>query len=204
MQTYLTAARMWLEAELHPTAPWALLTVGIWLAVYIVRRFWPWAWESMAAWGPDKHRASQVFQALPAVLVGVIWTTYATGGNLAEAWKGAVAGAVAPLVHHFLKWVPGAYVGGSWPAATKSKRKRPPPAKPPGPPAFVCLLLTLTFCGCGAAYQPACTPEDEAAIDRWYIQAVADCGTSAACKARVDLEYEQRNDAFVRCAKGAS
>jgi hypothetical protein len=115
MQSALTAARTWLETELHPIAPWALLTLAIWLGVYLTRKYAPAAWAKLASWGPSSGTASHVAQALPALLAGTLAAAAQSGADPAQLWKGALAGALAPLAHHALKALPGPYQGAAKP-----------------------------------------------------------------------------------------
>lgn len=103
--TLLHAAQASLET-VHPAAPWAVLTTAVWLAVYVVRRYLPDVWTRLETLGPANAPASTVFQALPSVLAGALAGVALTGGDYREAWKGAAAGALAPLVHHVLKALP--------------------------------------------------------------------------------------------------
>lgn len=105
---YLAAAQKFLES-FHPALPWALLTAAVWFAVYAVRRWLPDAWRVLERIGPPTRPASAVFQALPAVLAGAMASVFLTGGDYHQAWKGAAAGLLAPLVHHVLKALPGPY-----------------------------------------------------------------------------------------------
>lgn len=106
----LHAAQASLET-VHPAAPWAFLTLAVWLSVYVVRRYLPDAWAALEKFGPVQAPASTVFQALPSVMAGALAGVALTGGDYREAWKGAAAGALAPLVHHVLKALPVPYRG---------------------------------------------------------------------------------------------
>lgn len=126
MPAWAAAAIAWLETNVGAWAPWALLTVAIWLAVYLVRKFAPNAWEWFASLGPGGELASKTFQGLPATLAGALVGAVTTG-DYRGAFVGALAGALAPLKHHALKALPIAYLGGSYPAASRA----PQPEKKP-------------------------------------------------------------------------
>ncbi len=110
---YLQMARAWLEG-IHPALPWALLTAGIWLFQYGVRREFPALWETIANFGPladyklqpAVRLARKVWQALPSILLGAILSAAATGSDVGAIWLGALAGAIAPLKHELLKALP--------------------------------------------------------------------------------------------------
>lgn len=110
--TLLRSAQTFLES-IHPVVPWGLLTGCVWFLVYAVRRWTPAAWTAMESFGPASAPASGVFQALPGVLAGSLAGVFLTGGDYHQAWKGAAAGALAPLVHHVLKALPVPYRGGA-------------------------------------------------------------------------------------------
>lgn len=120
MTAYLVFARTWLEANVHPMAPWAALAFGIWLGAYLVRKYAPNLWERAAMWGPNDARLTKVWQALPSVIVGAAFAAWSApdGQAIGDAVKGAVVATGAPLWHHLLKASPLAYRGGSPPAVT--------------------------------------------------------------------------------------
>lgn len=97
----------------HPAFPWALLTFAVWGAVYGTRRWAPTAWAFLEGYGPKGNPAANVFQALPSVMAGALAGVFLTGGDYHQAWKGAAAGALAPLVHHALKALPVPYRGAA-------------------------------------------------------------------------------------------
>jgi hypothetical protein len=105
----LTPMRIYLEA-IHPAAPWALLTLVIWLAVYASRKWFPAAWLWLDALTPD-GLIGHALQGLPAVLGGALASAFASGGDYALLWLGALSGALAPIVHHLAKVAPGPYQG---------------------------------------------------------------------------------------------
>lgn len=111
LSDHLKAAQLWLESNLHPAAPWALLTVGLWLSVFCVRKYLPEVWIKLERIGPQSAPASVVFQSLPTILAGALAGVYLSGGAFGDAWKGALSGAVAPLLHHLLKASPLPYQG---------------------------------------------------------------------------------------------
>lgn len=157
MQALITAGRLWLESNIHPVAPGAVLALIVWAALWLVRKYAPNAWESVAKLGPTDRRASVVFQALPAVLMQGAIAAYVAGGDVWEATKLAAWAFLAPLWHHLLKALPIVpYVGGSFPAASTAIPQPPKPPSPPGPPAFLCfvVVLHLSLVGCSVFSSP--------------------------------------------------
>lgn len=129
MPNLLAIARDHLAA-LHPSAPWATLTLAIWLAVWAVRRYLPAAWALLERSTVAGSAASKLVQGLPSVLAGALVGVGASG-DYEGAWKGALAGALAPLVHHFLRASPLPYGGDQKP--------------PPGPLVTFLAAFGLTF-----------------------------------------------------------
>lgn len=116
------ALRLYLES-IHPALPAAILVAVIWLAQYLVRRFAPLAWETMAnlpfnGARPAATLLRKVWQALPSIATGAFLTSLTGDGSITDAVFGAVAGALAPVLHELLKAAPVPYVGGSPPAAS--------------------------------------------------------------------------------------
>lgn len=155
----LLAARDYL-AGLHPLAPWLALLEAIFLPQYLVRKYRPkwWEWAATFGWrvAPETTfvaMALKVWQGLPSVLAGALFTAYMSGGDPRAAFYGALVGAAAPLRHELLKRLPNSvvpYVGGSYPAASTAPRT-PPPAVPPFLVFLVALGLTVAagMQGCG-------------------------------------------------------
>lgn len=134
----LAALLAWLGA-FHPALPWALLTAVIFGAVYSTRNFLPSLWVWFDKISPD-GLVGNVFQALPSVLAGALATAFTVGEDYDRAWLGALSGALAPVVHHLLKIIPGPYNG----AARKIAEK-----------AGLVTLVLLTAIGCSAAERQA-------------------------------------------------
>lgn len=137
---YLTA--------LHPLLPWSLLTLAIWLSVYLLRRYVPLLWELPAALSlreiafaklPDLKPALSalwtVWQGLPSILLGALVGAWQLGSDPGAAWKGAAAGALAPALHHLLKALP--FIPYRGELGAKSKL-------PPASGSFVLALLLVT------------------------------------------------------------
>src|SRR5689334_4781591 len=141
-------ARIWLETNVHPAAPWALLTIGIFLAVYATRKLAPALWVWFDKITPD-GMISHVVQGLPSVLGGALLTVLLTGGDFAESWKGALAGALAPVIHLIMKAAPVPYQGAVAAVAKKI-----------GISALLILVLFLPGC---AALQAAVEVADDVA-----------------------------------------
>jgi hypothetical protein len=112
-------------AGVHPLLPWSILTLAIWLGAYAVRKFAPALWrvpallslrDQLLAAYPQAatlwELAWGVWQALPSVGAGALLGAWQLGTEPGAAWKGAIAGAIAPLWHHAAKalpWLP--YLG---------------------------------------------------------------------------------------------
>lgn len=118
MVPFFVSARLALEG-IHPAAPWALLTLAIFGAVYASRKFLPGVWAWLDTVSPD-GMAAHVVQGLPSLLGGALLSVGLTGGDYREAWKGALAGALAPVVHLLMKAAPIPYQGAVRAAATKA------------------------------------------------------------------------------------
>lgn len=112
LKALLHSAQVSLES-IHPATPWAVLTIAVWAAVYGTRRWAPTVWARLEGFGPQGNPAANVFQALPSVMAGALAGVFLTGGDYHQAWKGAAAGALAPLVHHVLKALPVPYQGAN-------------------------------------------------------------------------------------------
>jgi hypothetical protein len=143
--------------------PWLGLTVAIWFTTYLIRKYAPQAWrfsamlairewlildvipaESLKRFYPVVEFVWGTWQALPAVLAGAITEALQTGQPVAAAWKGALAGAFAPLLHHVLKALPVPYQG-----AVGATRKTPPPSA--GPVAALALFALSMLTDCSGA-----------------------------------------------------
>ncbi len=93
-------------ATIHPLAPWAAISLGLWLAVYAVRRWFPAIWLTLEQAVPPElgKPASNVLMALPIVAFGAAFAALTTNEEaVAMAFWGAVSASVAPIVHHLLK-----------------------------------------------------------------------------------------------------
>lgn len=133
-------------ASIHPLAPWLVLLELIFLPQYLVRKYRPTWWEWAATFGwrvaPETTvvaLALKVWQGLPSVLAGALFTAYMSNGDPRAAFYGALLGAAAPLRHELMKRIPNnllPYVGGSYPAASTAPRGPTPPV----PPALIFLL----------------------------------------------------------------
>src|SRR5262245_21439642 len=97
--TYLSA--------LNPDLPWALLALGVFVLVYMVRKAAPAVWLWFEAKSPAlKHlddptpvlvAVHKAFQALPSVLLGALLPAVISGGDLRQAAAGAVMGLLPPV-----------------------------------------------------------------------------------------------------------
>lgn len=127
LRASIHALRLYLESW-HPAAPAILLIGAIWLAQYLVRRFVPNIWERIANW-PAASLFRKVWQALPSIAMGALLTSISGDGSITDAVFGAVAGALAPVLHEMLKAAPIPYRGGKPPAADPVALPEPEPAE---------------------------------------------------------------------------
>lgn len=134
---FLTAARLWLETNIHPSAPWVILTLAIFLGVYATRKWIPALWTWFDSITPD-GALGKAIQSLPMIAAGAIFTAFSVHGNYAILWWGAVAGAAAPALHQILKVLPFIPYQG---AVAKS-----------APPVIttIALLMALGIVGCSS------------------------------------------------------
>jgi hypothetical protein len=143
---------------LHPLLPWGLLTLAIWLSAYVFRKLVPKLWELPAALAlresafqrfPDLRPALSflwsVWQGLPSVLLGALVGAWQLGSDPGAAWKGAIAGALAPALHHVLKALPFIPYRGELGGTSRV---------PPLPPGFV-LVLALGLLQSCSNWKPA-------------------------------------------------
>lgn len=117
----LRAAKAWLDGihqGLFPT----LIVVKLWSGQWLVRKFAPGFWESIANILPLGRGMSaldtgmrKAWQAIPSLVGGALVMGMATG-SVMEAVVGALIGALAPVTHETLKALPVPYRG-----ATKMK-----------------------------------------------------------------------------------
>jgi hypothetical protein len=121
--------------------PAAILVACIWLTNYLVRRFLPTIWETIAniPFGGGIHRpavelARKAWQALPSVATGALLAAISTG-NATDAVVGAILGLIAPVWHEALKALPVPYRGGKPPATTPPLVVEDPPIPLPPNPA---------------------------------------------------------------------
>lgn len=100
-------------AAVHPSAPWATITLMLFLVQWLVRSRRPALWEACFGWLPADFddRIAHAIQALPSVVIGAALPALASGGDVHAAVIGAICGALAPVMHHTLKALPGPYRG---------------------------------------------------------------------------------------------
>lgn len=110
MQEHLKAAQLALES-IHPAAPWVLLTLAIFAAVYAVRKWLPGAWAALdrVTLRGDHRTLSALLQSLGVTGASAIAAVFLSGGDFGAAWRGAMAGALAPVLHWVLRLAPGPY-----------------------------------------------------------------------------------------------
>ncbi|HSC87431.1 MAG TPA: hypothetical protein VLC09_09190 [Polyangiaceae bacterium] len=156
--------------NIHPLLPWGLLTLSTWLLVYSVRRWLPSLWLPLTLWPNPEGPASVVVQGLPSVIFAAAFAGVTTGEPI-NTVLGAVAGALAPLWHHALRWLPGPYQGALHAAATQAAKRVAAWEK--AKKAGGASLLVLLVLGCSPKLPP-----DEPAYQ--------------ACQARVASDWRQR------------
>lgn len=195
------AALDWLSLQ-HPALPWVVMTAVIWLTALVARKIMPTKWEALARWPfgdadlkPAGMLAFKIWQGVPSVLAGAILAAATMRLDYGLLWKGALAGACAPILHELLKALPFVpYRGG-------------PGDGPPGASGgggvgvLACLVLSLLTGGCGPAPAP-CSNADltrgelaqlqlECAVKR--AEACPDAGVEDPCP-EVDVECDKRID----------
>lgn len=107
-------AAAWLSENVDPTVPRALFVVAVLVAVWLLRKTFPRAWEAFARVvrvpvidpAPLLLLASKTWQALPGALIGGVTLALSTGGDVQATVKGIVFGALAALAHEVMKAVP--------------------------------------------------------------------------------------------------
>lgn len=87
-----------LLAALDPALPWIIITALSFLSILATRKWMPKLWLAFDKITPD-GALGHVLQGMPAVMLGAIYTTFLSGGDFGEAWKGACWGALAPVLH---------------------------------------------------------------------------------------------------------
>lgn len=198
-------------ASIHPLAPWLVLLELIFLPQYLVRKYRPTWWEWAATFGwrvaPETTivaLALKVWQGLPSVLAGALFTAYVSNGDPRAAFYGALLGAAAPLRHELMKRIPNSvlpYVGGSYPAASTAPRTPPPPVLPLTLITFlVAIGLALAPSACGGAPEVVRAPSsaacDASSCDRSDAGDAGDAGapTGVRVVGSVPAELEREAD----------
>ncbi len=160
-------------------APWLGLTLALFVAQYLLRRFAPnfWEWCANIPFGDPVDRTAAVtyarraWQALPSVVGGAVLVALFTHANVHLAAWGALAGLGAPLLHHLAKWLPWLpYMG-----ATNTGK------------LDVSALIVLLLCGCA----PAHTAAEEADEDK--------CIARVAAAAQVEIAKRCDTAHFAEC-----
>jgi hypothetical protein len=106
--TVFIQIRLYLE-HIDPSVPWLVLIAAAFVGTYLLRKFAPTLWVTIAAWGPPDSTLAHVTQALPGTVASAVVAALGTGLNPWAAALGAACGLIAPLVHHlakFLKFIP--------------------------------------------------------------------------------------------------
>lgn len=94
-------------------ARWSALVFGIFLLVYLVRKFLPQLWLRFELHSPFVVADPQpvlallhkTYQALPSVVLGAVIPAVLSGGDWKAAGIGAALGLVPPLQHELAKWI---------------------------------------------------------------------------------------------------
>jgi hypothetical protein len=129
---HLKAAAAWLAA-IHPSLPWVLLTVALWLVQYGTRKtkagaiVWEWAANLPFSTDitPRLHVLRKLWQSLPSTLAGALIGAVGIGGDYAGAALGALAGFGAAVKHEVWKGIKAVpYVGATAPLPVKAKPPR--------------------------------------------------------------------------------
>jgi hypothetical protein len=166
-------------SSLHPLLPPGLLVLLVWLPQYLVRRYKPLWWQQFAELGPSGATVGKVWQALPSVVAGAAVTAFSTGtGNPTDMACGALVGALAPLWHHLLKWLPGPYQGGSEPAATPASKR-----------AGISALILFLFVGCAATERVVCSPEALILLEQSFLSESLGVIKSGACDGYAQIDH---------------
>jgi hypothetical protein len=121
---------MTMLATMNPRMFYLLVAGGVFLLIYMCRRFAPGLWDTVTL-----HRPK--LQALPALLLSALFTAMPAFGKgmwdvITEVVIGVAVGGGTIAGHHILKAMPDKivpYHGG------KAHGDREPPDAPPGPPA---------------------------------------------------------------------
>jgi hypothetical protein len=92
---------------IHPLLPQLLVMLTTWGTMYGVRRWLPGIWSRCVAWGPTGKALSHAWQALPSAVAGAVAGAAIGGGDVVQAAHGALAGLLAPALHHAAKAAPG-------------------------------------------------------------------------------------------------
>jgi hypothetical protein len=135
MSEFFHSIRLWLEANGGVAAPWVVLTILVFAGVNGIKRFAPGLWTWFDKITPTGGLLEHVVMGLPSVALGAISTWLLTGGELSEIWKGAMAAALAPVLHLWAK---------NYQGAPAEKKTTPPSA------GTVALVLTVFLTACTA------------------------------------------------------
>ena len=171
-----------------PLLPLAVLTVAIWLAVYSVRRWAPRVWRALERCVPagTSTPVANLLMALPSVAFGAALAASMSGEvSPVVAFYGAIAGTMAPVLHHLLKALPWVPYGG--PVRDALWRKVQERLKMLG--AGIVLLLA----GCAPARPPernACYAKAAADAAAAYLEQCAHYKTTRDCPAADEIEAD--------------
>ncbi len=153
MTHYLATVRDAL-ASAHPSLPWIVLALAIFLVQYGVRRWCPSLWLWAFRWIPEDLPAvfRNAIQSAPSLFMGLALPSLASGGDLRHAFWGTLAGTAAPVAHHLLKAVPFLRYRGQL-----GKYIIKPPTIPPVLPLLLLVGALLTV-----PHVTACSPQQPA------------------------------------------
>lgn len=99
--------------DVSPFLPVVVLSAIIMGAVYAVRRWAPNVWIRLEAIIPEgtDDTVAHVLLGLPSVIAGAAFGAVSSGADPTRSVLGAIAGALAPVFHHFLRALPIEYQG---------------------------------------------------------------------------------------------
>jgi hypothetical protein len=210
----------WLTANIHPAMTWGLLTLAVFVVVWATRKWTPGVWVWLDKFSPDGSLA-HVVQGLPSVGLGALASVFMFGGDFGEAWKGAIAGALAPFLHLFMKKYNGHVKGygesaGGGPPPTVSPKEKA--AAVGGIIAALVFVLVavgsfLAAAGCSTpstdpgACAPGAADAERARVGTEYLKRLetecAGYGAPSKCPAYegIRADYLQKRAAYTECQR---
>lgn len=182
----IKVAAAWLSENIDPTVPRALFVVAVLIAVLLLRKAFPRAWEAFARVvhvpafdaAPVIVVVNKAWQALPGTLLGGVTLGLGTG-DVKTGIKGAAFGALAALAHEVLKAVP-------WiPYQGQVGKKGLPPAVLPV--LYLFALIGFSFAQPGIA----CTPAQQRAASADVVAKAEALAFNGATLALLQLDAQE-------------